>query len=62
MNIEKTPAHEEDPRETPADDPRQKTDWPNTKQTHEPWKGPIEKEQRNETPIDLEKWQRSGTH
>jgi hypothetical protein len=54
--------HEEDPRETPLDDPRQKTDWPNTKQTDEPWKGPVEREQRNEHPVDLEKWQESNTH
>src|SRR3954468_7820916 len=46
MISEKIPAHEEDSRETPVDDPRQKTDWPNTKQTDEPWNGPVEKEQR----------------
>jgi hypothetical protein len=54
--------HEEDPRETPLDDPRQKSEWPNTKRTDEPWKGPVEREQRNESPIDLEKWQESNTH
>jgi hypothetical protein len=26
------------------DDPRQKTDWPNTKQTDEPWKGHTDNE------------------
>jgi hypothetical protein len=63
MSSGKRPAHEEDPRETPADDPRQETDWPNTKQTDEPWKGPIEKEQRNDDgDIDLEKWHRTNTH
>ena len=55
--------HEEDPRETPADDPRQETDWPNTKQTDRPWKGKVEKDQQNKgTDIDLEKWQESNTH
>jgi hypothetical protein len=55
--------HEEDPRETPLDDPRQKTDWPSTKQTDEPWKGQVEKEQKNKDgDIDLEKWQDSNTH
>ena len=45
-----------DPRETPLDDPRQKTDWQNTRQTDEPWKGQAEKEQKNEDgDIDLEK-------
>ncbi len=48
--------------ETPKDDPRQKTDWKNTKQTEELWKGPTEKEQRNKTAPDLEKWQESNTH
>ena len=62
MNPKNVPANEEDPRETPSDDPRQETDWPNTKQTNKPWKGPIEREQENEAPIDLEKWQESGTH
>ncbi len=49
-------------KETPKDDPRQKTDWKNTKQTEEPWKGPTEKEQRNEFAPDLEKWHKSNTH
>lgn len=60
MSTKKKLPHEEDPRETPLDDPRQET--PNTKQTDEPWKGYPEKEQRNDTDIDLEKWQESGTH
>jgi hypothetical protein len=62
MSTDKKLPHEEDPRETPADDPRQKTDWPHTKQTDEPWKGYPEKEQRNDTGIDLERWQESNTH
>ena len=61
MSTNKEP-HKEDPRERPADDPRQKTDWPTTKQTDEPWKGYTEKEQRNESPIDLEKWHDTNTH
>jgi hypothetical protein len=45
------------------DDPRQKTDWPTTKQTDKPWKGNPEKEQRNDgTKIDLEEWQETSTH
>jgi len=63
MSKKKPPAAEDDPRETPLDDPRQKTDWPNTKQTDEPWKGNPEKEQRNDDgDIDLEKWHRTNTH
>jgi hypothetical protein len=55
--------HDQDPRETPLDDPRHETDWPNTKQTDQPWKGPVEKDQRNkDADIDLEEWQRSNTH
>jgi hypothetical protein len=60
--MSKPKPQDEDPRETPLNDPRQKTDWPNTKQTNEPWKGPVEKEQQNKTDIDLEKWQESDTH
>ena len=51
--------HEEVPmsKENPNDDPRQRTDWKNTKQTDEPWKGPVEKEQKpGGRPPDLEKW------
>ena len=33
-------------QEKPNNDPRRQTDWKNTKQTDEPWKGPIEKEQK----------------
>jgi hypothetical protein len=53
-----------DPRETPQDDPRQKTDWPASKQTDEPWKGNPENEQfdPDRPDIDLEKWQESNTH
>jgi hypothetical protein len=62
MSKNKMP-HEEDPRETPLDDPRQQSDWPNTKQTDQPWKGQVEKDQQNkDTDIDLEKWQESNTH
>jgi hypothetical protein len=35
-------------KETPKSDPRQQTDWNNTRQTDQPWKGPVEKEQKNE--------------
>ena len=50
-------------RETPKDDPRQRTDKPSIKQTDAPWKGNPEKEQRSSVrKDDLEKWQRSDTH
>jgi len=63
MSNEKELPHKEDPRETPLDDPRQRTDWPNTKQTDEPWKGNPEKEQRNDDGgMDLEEWHRTNTH
>jgi hypothetical protein len=62
MSTDKKLPHEEDPRETPLDDPRKRTDKPNLKQTDEPWKGYPEREQRNEADIDLEKWQESNTH
>ena len=46
-------------KEKPNDDPRQKTDWKNTKQT----KGQVEKEQKNsDGDIDLEQWQETNTH
>ena len=62
MSTGKLP-HEEDPRETPLDDPRQETDWPNHKQTDQPWNSQVEKDQRNEgADIDLEKWQEFNTH
>ena len=44
-------------KETPKDDPRQKSDRGSHRQTEKPWKGNPEKEQRNdEAKIDLEKW------
>ena len=50
-------------KETPKDDPRQRTDQGSHAQTDKPWKGNPEKEQRNDgAQIDLEKWQKSGTH
>jgi hypothetical protein len=51
-------------KETPQDDPRQQTDWNNTKQTDEPWKGATEKDQLdpNRPKPDLEKWHDTNTH
>ena len=50
-------------QETPKDDPRKQADQATHKQTDKPWKGNPEKEQRNDgAKIDLEKWQKSGTH
>jgi hypothetical protein len=50
-------------KETPKDDPRQRTDKGSLKQTETPWKGNPEKEQRNDDgKIDLEKWHRTNTH
>jgi hypothetical protein len=50
-------------KEPPKDDPRQQTDWKNTKQTDEPWKGATEKEQLdpNRPKPDLEKWKDANT-
>jgi hypothetical protein len=50
-------------QEKPTNDPGQQTDWKNTKQTDEPWKGPVEKEQKSGgPPPDLEKWHETNTH
>jgi hypothetical protein len=50
-------------KENPNDDPRQKTDAKNTKQTDEPWKGPVEKDQKpSDSKPDLEKWHDTNTH
>jgi hypothetical protein len=50
-------------KERPTDDPRQSTDWKNTKQTDKPWKGPVEKEQKpGGGKPDLEKWHDTNTH
>jgi hypothetical protein len=50
-------------KETPKDDPRQRTDEGSHRQTDTPWKGNPEKEQRSHAPKpDLEKWQRSDTN
>jgi len=49
-------------KEKPNDDPRRQTDWKNTKQTDQPWKGPVEKEQRSDDKIDLEKWHDTNTY
>ena len=50
-------------KETPKDDPRQQTDQRSHAQTDKPWKGNPEREQRNDNgKLDLEKWQKSGTH
>jgi hypothetical protein len=51
-------------KEKPNDDPRQKTDKKSFKQTNEPWKQPVEKEQNPDgvAKPDLERWQESNTH
>jgi len=50
-------------KETPKDDPRQRTDQKSFKQTDEPWKEKPEKEQRSRvSKDDLEKWHRTDTH
>ena len=50
-------------KETPNDDPRERTDSRSHKQTEQPWRGNPEKEEKpsDEMP-DLEKWQESSTH
>jgi hypothetical protein len=50
-------------KETPKEEPRQRTDRKNFKQSDEPWKGPPEKEQKpGGPPPDLERWHESNTH
>jgi hypothetical protein len=50
-------------KEKPNDNPRRQTDWKNTKQTDQPWKGPAEKAQRPDgPPRDLQKWRETNTH
>jgi hypothetical protein len=51
-------------REKPDDDPRQRSDERSSKQTDQPWKQPVEKEQnpKGAPKPDLEKWQESDTH
>ena len=50
-------------KETPKDDPRQKSDQGSHRQTDKPWKGNPKKEQRNDdAKIDLEKWHETNTH
>lgn len=49
-------------KETPNDDPRQRTDWGSHSQTKEPWKRHPEKEQQSrDSKHDLEKWHDSDT-
>jgi hypothetical protein len=50
-------------KETPNDDPRQRTDKGSHAQTDQPWKGNPEKEQRSGTKkSDPDKWQETNTH
>jgi hypothetical protein len=50
-------------KETPKDDPRQRSDWASTKQTDKPWEGNSEKEQRSGAKkSDPDKWQETNTH
>jgi hypothetical protein len=50
-------------KETPKDDPRQRSDAGSLSQTDTPWKGLPEKEQQsNVSKEDLERWQRTNTH
>ena len=50
-------------KEKPTDDPRQKTDKGSVKQTDEPWKQPVEKEQGHSAKkSDLERWNETKTH
>jgi hypothetical protein len=51
-------------KETPADDPRQKTDWGSLKQTDKPSKGPPEKEgtEAERSHAGYRRWQETHTH
>ena len=63
LKLNKRPEEALMSEEKPNDDPRQRTDWKTTKQTEEPWKGPVEKEQRTSvTEEDLERWHRTNTN
>jgi hypothetical protein len=56
------PARRRHEQRKPNGDPRQQTDWKNTKQTDQAWKGPAEKAQRPDgPPPDLEKWHETNT-
>jgi hypothetical protein len=49
-------------KEKPDDDPRQRTDWETNRQTDQPWKRNIEKDQQSGVKKeDLEKWNESNT-
>ena len=50
--------------EKPTDDPRQRTDKGSLKQTDQPWKPPVEKEQdpQGAKKSDLERWHKTNTH
>jgi len=50
--------------EKPTDDPRERTDWKSPKQSDEPWKQPVEKEQNpgGVPKPDLEQWNETNTH
>ena len=48
---------------TVTPDPGDRTDWGSHAQTHEPWKGNPEKEQRSDDKKpDLERWHATKTH
>lgn len=50
-------------KQTPKDDPRERTDWGSDAQTDKPWKGNPEKEQRSGTKkSDPDLWQETNTH
>ncbi|WP_198030243.1 hypothetical protein [Bradyrhizobium sp. Tv2a-2] len=51
-------------QEKPTDDPRHRTDKGSLKQTDQPWKQPVEKEQGSQgaRKSDLERWHESNTH
>jgi len=50
-------------KETPKDDPSQRTDEGSFSQTDKPWNGLPEKEQRSHVKKDdLERWQKSDTN
>jgi hypothetical protein len=50
-------------KETPRDDPRNRSDKGSLKQTDQPWKGNPEKEQRSQVrKDDLERWHDTSTH
>jgi hypothetical protein len=50
-------------KDKPNDEPPRLSDWTSIKQTDEPWRGPVEKEQKRTGPPPCQKkWRETNTH